>query len=62
MPLGLFRGRRTFTLTPIDDAIRFEMREEYTGLLASLIVGRFRTSSPHSTRSAPRSRNGPSRS
>lgn len=39
MPLGLFKGVRTFTLSPQGNgAIRFTMREEYTGPLASLIT------------------------
>lgn len=37
MPLGLFRGVRTFTLTPEGDSTRFVMREEYTGPLLGLI-------------------------
>lgn len=38
MPLGLFRGVRTFTLTPTDTGgTRFTMREEYTGPLLGLI-------------------------
>jgi hypothetical protein len=38
MPLGLFRGVRTFTLSPAPDgAARFDMREEYTGPLLPLI-------------------------
>src|SRR5579864_332850 len=38
MPLGLFRGVRTFTLTPDGNgATEFSMREEYTGLLAPMI-------------------------
>jgi hypothetical protein len=38
MPLGLFVGERTFTLTPQrDGTVEFDMRETYTGLLASLI-------------------------
>ncbi|MGZ5353544.1 MAG: SRPBCC family protein [Actinomycetota bacterium] len=38
MPLGLFRGIRTFTLTPSGDgSTRFSMREEYSGPLAGLI-------------------------
>jgi len=38
MPLGLFKGVRTFTLTP-DPAggTRFHMREEYTGALLAMI-------------------------
>ena len=38
MPLGLFRGVRTFTLAPEGDgATRFAMREAYSGPLAPLI-------------------------
>lgn len=38
MPLGLFRGVRTFTLTPTADGhTRFDMREEYSGPLLGLI-------------------------
>jgi hypothetical protein len=38
MPLGLFRGIRTFTLMPTDQGgTQFRMREEYSGLLLSLI-------------------------
>lgn len=38
MPLGLFNGVRTFTLTPQGDGTTtFSMREEYTGPLLSLI-------------------------
>ena len=37
MPLGLFKGVRTFTLTPEGGATRFAMREEYTGPLLPLI-------------------------
>jgi hypothetical protein len=38
MPLGLFKGVRTFTLTPQGDGgTSFTMREEYTGPLAGLI-------------------------
>ena len=37
MPLGLFKGVRTFTLTPENGATRFEMREEYTGPLLPMI-------------------------
>ena len=37
MPLGLFSGVRTFTLTPTGDGTRFSMREVYSGLLAPLI-------------------------
>ena len=38
MPLGLFKGVRTFTLSPeADGGTRFTMREEYSGPLAGLI-------------------------
>lgn len=37
MPLGLFRGVRTFRLTPKGDTTRFEMREEFTGPMLPLI-------------------------
>jgi hypothetical protein len=39
MPLGLFVGRRTFTLTePAPGKTTFTMKEEFTGLLAPLIT------------------------
>jgi hypothetical protein len=39
MPLGLFTGRRSFTLTPAPAGeITFAMREEFSGLLAPLIT------------------------
>lgn len=39
MPLGLFKGERTFTLTPNSDgSVEFTMREVYSGLLSSLIT------------------------
>lgn len=37
MPLGLFNGVRTFTLTPTSAGTRFRMHEAFTGLLAPLI-------------------------
>ena len=38
MPLGLFRGVRTFTLAPeANGTTRFHMREEYTGPMLPLI-------------------------
>jgi hypothetical protein len=37
MPLGLFRGVRTFTLAPGGGSTRFTVREEYTGPLLPLI-------------------------
>ena len=37
MPLGLFRGVRTYTLTPDGDGTVVRMREEYTGPMLGLI-------------------------
>ena len=37
MPLGLFKGVRTFRLAPEGDATRFTMREEYTGPMLPMI-------------------------
>ena len=37
MPLGLFRGVRTYTLSPAAGGTAFRMREEYTGPLLPLI-------------------------
>jgi hypothetical protein len=37
MPLGLFTGTRTFTLTPQGDRTEFHMREVFSGPLAGLI-------------------------
>ncbi|MEA2313113.1 MAG: hypothetical protein QOE28_3081 [Solirubrobacteraceae bacterium] len=37
MPLGLFKGVRTFTLRPEGAGTRFTMREEYTGPMLPLI-------------------------
>jgi hypothetical protein len=37
MPLGLFRGVRTFALTPDGAATRFTVREEYSGPMLGLI-------------------------
>jgi hypothetical protein len=38
MPLGLFKGVRTFTLTPAGDgSTRFHLREEYTGPLLGMM-------------------------
>lgn len=40
MPLGLFKGVRSFTLSPRgDDTIDFTLREEYSGPLLPLIGG-----------------------
>ena len=39
MPLGLFKGERTFTLKPrANGEVEFSMREEFTGWLAPLIA------------------------
>ncbi len=39
MPLGLFKGERTYTLTPTDSGeTEFSMVEEFTGPLAPLIT------------------------
>jgi hypothetical protein len=38
MPLGFFKGERTFTLTPDSNGdTEFSMREEYSGVMAPLI-------------------------
>ena len=38
MPLGLFKGERTFTLTPLDNGLtEFTLREEFSGPLLPLI-------------------------
>jgi|ERR671925_2123616 hypothetical protein len=37
LPLGLFKGVRTYSLTPVEGVTRFRMREEYTGLLVGLM-------------------------
>lgn len=40
MPLGLFKGVRTFTLTPKEDgSVEFTLREEFSGLLLPLFAG-----------------------
>lgn len=37
MPLGLFKGERTFTLTKKDGAVEFSMREVFSGLFSPMI-------------------------
>jgi len=37
LPLGLFVGRRRFTLSAVDEGTMFEMREDYVGPLAPLM-------------------------
>jgi hypothetical protein len=40
MPLGLFKGERTFSLKVVSsDAVEFSMAEVYSGLLSPLIEG-----------------------
>lgn len=39
MPLGLFKGARTFTLKPVDGGIQVKTREEFQGLLLPLFKG-----------------------
>lgn len=38
LPLGLFVGRRTFTLTPVADGVEFRMHLHMSGPLSSLIL------------------------
>lgn len=38
MPLRLFKGERTYTLTPKDGGVEFSMTEVFSGLLAPLIT------------------------
>ena len=39
MPLGLFKGVRTFTLTPqADNSVEFTLREEFSGPLLPLFA------------------------
>jgi len=38
MPLGLFTGTRTFTLSSIGDKTAFDMEEVYSGVMSRLIV------------------------
>ncbi len=40
MPLGLFVGKRVFKLIPQRDQTELHIREEFSGLLASLIVSK----------------------
>ncbi len=37
MPFGLFKGVRTFTLTPKGDSIEFTLREEFSGPMLFMI-------------------------
>jgi len=38
MPLGLFRGTRTYALTAVEGATEFAMDETYTGPMASMVT------------------------
>ncbi len=38
MPLGLFKGVRTYTVSAQADGVEFTMREEFSGLLAPLLT------------------------
>jgi len=38
MPLGLFKGERTYLVQPREGVTHFEMTEEYTGLLAPMFT------------------------
>ena len=38
MPLGLFKGVRTYTVTPAGEGAEFSMVEEYSGPLAGLMT------------------------
>jgi hypothetical protein len=38
MPLGLFKGERTFTLKRQGNAVEFSMREVFSGLLSPMIA------------------------
>ncbi|MGJ8529124.1 SRPBCC family protein [Maritalea sp.] len=37
MPFGLFKGQRTYSLTPDGDQTHFKMREEFTGAMLPMI-------------------------
>src|SRR5688572_2869149 len=53
MPLGLFTGTRTYTLTEQPGgSVRFDMREDYTGPLAGLITRAIPDLGPSFTRFA----------
>lgn len=39
MPFGLFKGVRTFTLTPQGNSTKFTMREEFSGPMLPMIWG-----------------------
>lgn len=52
MPFGLFKGVRTFSLTPDGGAVRFHMREEFTGPLAPMIAKSIPDLTPSFTRFA----------
>ncbi|MFZ4827543.1 MAG: SRPBCC family protein [Phototrophicaceae bacterium] len=37
MPFGLFKGERTFVLTPNENGVRFMMNEMFTGVMLAMI-------------------------
>jgi hypothetical protein len=47
MPLGLFSGVRTFTLTPKGGAVEFTMREVFSGPLSFMIEKAIPDLTPH---------------
>ena len=38
MPFGLFKGERTYTLTPKNNTVEFDMTETYTGALSGMMT------------------------
>jgi hypothetical protein len=63
MPMGMFTGERTFTVTPTDGGCHFKMREEYTGRMLRFIwksiptSAHLSSSSPTASRPPPRRKN-----
>jgi hypothetical protein len=47
LPMRMFKGVRTLTLTPAGGAVRFDMREEFRGPLMPLIVRMIPDQQPH---------------
>ncbi len=37
MPLGLFKGERTFEITPTDNGVHFRLHEVFSGIMSPLI-------------------------
>lgn len=46
MPLGLFTGARTFTLTEQNGSVHFRLQEEFSGLMLPMIKGSIPDLSP----------------